>query len=561
LLYFSFKSVKQGLLIYSAIPLSAMGGIFALAMRNMPFSISAGVGFIALFGVAVLNGIVLIAEFNRLKAEGWDDAQKIVLMGTKIRLRPVLMTAFVASLGFLPMALSNGAGAEVQRPLATVVIGGLLIATFLTLFLLPVLYVIVEQKFTKPLANINAVSGILILIGLSLFSQKANAQSTIDLKSAIDSAYANNLSLKSDKLNADAYAKLKSSAWDLPQTSLAGEYGSINSAYTDTRFGISQNFKFPTVYLKQRSVLTNEWKNAELSLELRKTELKKEVSTVFYDLIYTMELKKILLQMDSVYAVFLKNALLKFNKGESNILEKNTAESQRGQINLQLQQIEKEYANLMLEFNLLINAQSKYLPKDAIFKMDLPALADSSAIDQHPFIKQLEQQKVISQSKLKLERSSLLPNLYAGYSNMSITGLGADDIYYPRSKRFQSFQAGVGIPLFFGSQKSRISTMKINQQISENNARVGNALFVLNYKKAIQEVTTNIQMVNYFENKAIKNANETMLATTMQYNSGDIDYLEWVMLTNQVISIKADYLNAVKKLNLSIIQINYLTNK
>ncbi len=146
LLYFAFNSIRQGLLIYSAIPLSAIGGIFFLAIRGMPFSISAGVGFIALFGVAVLNGIVLIAEFNRLRSEGWKDLRKIVLMGTKVRLRPVLMTAFVASLGFLPMAISNGAGAEVQRPLATVVIGGLMVATFLTLIVLPILYILFEKK-------------------------------------------------------------------------------------------------------------------------------------------------------------------------------------------------------------------------------------------------------------------------------------------------------------------------------------------------------------------------------------------------------------------------------
>ena len=146
LLFFAFNSAKQGLLIYSAIPLSAIGGIFFLALRGMPFSISAGVGFIALFGVAVLNGIVLIAEFNRLKTGGMTDLKQIVLEGTKLRLRPVMMTAFVASLGFLPMALSNGAGAEVQRPLATVVIGGLMIATLLTLFVLPILYMLFESK-------------------------------------------------------------------------------------------------------------------------------------------------------------------------------------------------------------------------------------------------------------------------------------------------------------------------------------------------------------------------------------------------------------------------------
>jgi cobalt-zinc-cadmium resistance protein CzcA len=112
----------------------------------MPFSISAGVGFIALFGVAVLNGIVLIAEFNRLKKAGDLTLREIVLKGTEVRLRPVLMTALVASLGFLPMALSNGSGAEVQRPLATVVIGGLITATLLTLVVLPILYTYFEKE-------------------------------------------------------------------------------------------------------------------------------------------------------------------------------------------------------------------------------------------------------------------------------------------------------------------------------------------------------------------------------------------------------------------------------
>jgi cobalt-zinc-cadmium resistance protein CzcA len=146
LLYFAFSSVKLSMLIYSAIPLSAIGGVFFLSMRGMPFSISAGVGFIALFGVAVLNGIVLVAEFVRLQESGMKNLIRIVLMGTKIRLRPVLMTACVASLGFLPMALSNGSGAEVQRPLATVVIGGLFSATLLTLFVLPILFILFESK-------------------------------------------------------------------------------------------------------------------------------------------------------------------------------------------------------------------------------------------------------------------------------------------------------------------------------------------------------------------------------------------------------------------------------
>lgn len=140
LLFFTFHSIKQAVLIFTAIPMAAIGGIFSLYLRDMPFSISAGVGFIALFGVAVLNGIVLMGTFNQLEKDGEKNVRKRVTEATYMRLRPVLMTAAVASLGFLPMAISTGAGAEVQKPLATVVIGGLITATFLTLFVIPSLY-------------------------------------------------------------------------------------------------------------------------------------------------------------------------------------------------------------------------------------------------------------------------------------------------------------------------------------------------------------------------------------------------------------------------------------
>ena len=140
LLFATLGSLKETLMVFTAIPLALIGGVVALWVRGMPFSISAGVGFIALFGVAVLNGIVLMGQFNTFEKEGISDVRKRVVMGCELRLRPVVMTALVASLGFLPMALSHGDGAEVQRPLATVVIGGLITATFLTLMVIPAIY-------------------------------------------------------------------------------------------------------------------------------------------------------------------------------------------------------------------------------------------------------------------------------------------------------------------------------------------------------------------------------------------------------------------------------------
>jgi cobalt-zinc-cadmium resistance protein CzcA len=144
LIFMAFRSAGQALIVFSGVPLAASGGVFALWLREMPFSITAAIGFIALSGVAVLNGVVLVSYINELRRAG-KSVLEAINEGAMTRLRPVLTTALVASLGFVPMALATGPGAEVQRPLATVVIGGILSSTFLTLVLLPVLYASLDE--------------------------------------------------------------------------------------------------------------------------------------------------------------------------------------------------------------------------------------------------------------------------------------------------------------------------------------------------------------------------------------------------------------------------------
>ena len=380
LLYFAFNSVKQGLLIYSAIPLSAIGGILFLALRGMPFSISAGVGFIALFGVAVLNGIVLIAEFNRLKAEGLTDVRRIVLMGTKVRLRPVLMTAFVASLGFLPMAVSNGAGAEVQRPLATVVIGGLLIATFLTLFVLPVLYMTFETGFVKKNKQKKGlVTIIFILMGLGA-GQVSQAQTPILLKDAIDTALKNNLTVKNEQLKAQYQQLLIRTSANIPKTSLTGEFGQINSIYADSKFTATQAFSFPTVYAKQKLLLQEEWKSSLLNVSTKEVLLKKQVAQLFYQILYLEQKRLLLRYLDSLYTAFYNKAALRLAKGESNVLEKASAETHVGQIHIQMNQLNEDLGIFQLEFQLLLGTNTLFLPTDTRYKMELDVIAG-----QHPF--------------------------------------------------------------------------------------------------------------------------------------------------------------------------------
>lgn len=557
LLFFAFKSVKQGLLIYTAIPLSAIGGIFFLALRGMPFSISAGVGFIALFGVAVLNGIVLIAEFNRLKNEGMKNVTKIVLTGTKLRLRPVLMTAFVASLGFLPMAISNGAGAEVQRPLATVVIGGLLVATFLTLFVLPLLYIL----FEKGIKGKSTIAPAMIVLFAIFSVQNLNAQTPINLKGAIDTALKNNLTVKNEKLNAEYQQKLKAAVVDIPQTNLIGEYGQINSFYNDNKLGISQSISFPTVYVRQKSLQSEVYKSSLLNISLKEAELKRQVSEVFYLFVNLKQKQKILQRNDSMFTSFLEKANLRFAKGETNILEKTTAEIQRGQITIQLNQLNNDIDILQLKFQLLLNTSTVFIPSADNPKMIYSVLVDSSAISKHPTLLVFQQQKEISIAQTKLEKSKLLPNMNIGYSSMSMQGTGADNLFYNTSTRFNSIQFGLGVPLFFGSEKAKINSSKIFELINENNYQIGLQTLNAEYTTAFKQYQTQMQTVKYFEDTALQNATAIIKTANQQFANGGINYLEWTMLINNAVSIQSNYTDAVKELNQSIIQLNYLTSK
>lgn len=555
LLFFSFNSVKQGLLIYSAIPLSAIGGIFALALRDMPFSISAGVGFIALFGVAVLNGIVLVAEFNRLRDEGMTDVTEIVMKGTKIRLRPVLMTGFVASLGFLPMAISNGAGAEVQRPLATVVIGGLLIATFLTLFVLPILYIAIEKgmSFGKRKTTVTT----LLVIGL--FAASTLQAQHISLKAAIDTALRNNLSVKSERLIADYRKKLIHTAADIPQATVMGEYGQINSIYHDNRLALSQSLSFPTVYARQKSVLKGEWTSSLLSSAVKEAELKRDVSVVFYNLSFMAQKKEVLLKHDSLYGDFLKAAELRFNTGESNVMEQTAARLQRSQIHLQLLQLSQDMELLQLQFQLLLNSEKPYVPEASVLPEEVAALIDTAAsLRDHPQLQWLGQQKRLAVMNTRLEKSRLLPGLSVAYSNMSMRGTGADNQLYGSSARFQSAQIGLGIPLFFGAQSARIKAAKAGQIIADNNYNAGLQQLSLEYQALLTQYKKQLQTLRYLNAHVMTTLPVISGTATRQFNSGAINYMEWVMLTNQAVTIQNEYIETLRNLNETAIRLQYL---
>ena len=555
LLYFAFNSFQQGLLIFSAIPLSAIGGIFALYILDLPFSISAGVGFIALFGVAVLNGIVLVAEFNRLQSEGMTDLRRIVLMGTKIRMRPVLMTAFVASLGFLPMAMSHGAGAEVQRPLASVVIGGLLLATFLTLFVLPILYVI----FSKVTQNKKMKVGTSIVMIFLFISFNGISQTPISFQSAIDMAVENNLNLKNDKLRSEYQKQLVKTSGALSQTTIQGEYGRLNSVYYDNRVNISQSLEFPTVYTNHKKLLSEEWKKSELNVQLRTVELKRSVSQAYFNLINLQKKKQILLEIDSIYATYLERTNLKIKFGETNIIEKATIENQRIQIGSQLKQLSADLSAELIYFQSMLNSPEPLVPSSSEVKMQMNGQIDTILLLKHPSLQVLDADVQIANASIKLEKAKIYPSLFVGVSSGTIYGTGSDNKDYNYSTRFNNAQLGIGIPIFT-KQKQVVNASKINAQVVTNSLEIEQKNFQDQFEISVKQFEVQKEIVDELEKIALPNGKLIFETAQKQFMNGDINCLEWAMLVNQSIAVQSNYQDAILKLNENTIQLIYLLN-
>ncbi len=559
LLFFAFRSVKQGLLIYSAIPLSAIGGVYFLAARGMPFSISAGIGFIALFGVAVLNGIVLIAEFNRLKEQGIESLTSIVLKGTQLRLRPVLMTAFVASLGFLPMAMSNGAGAEVQRPLATVVIGGLMIATLLTLFVLPILYVLFEKGLN--ISGKATPKMLLILVGTMGFFHAAEAQEIISLEKAMALSVQSGWHTRTEQLQTTQAKTRIATALELPKTNTSVELGQINSVYNDSKWSISQSMAFPTVYRHQKKWLTEEWKAAQLHESVQIFELKKMVVLTYYQYLYLLEKKDLLIKSDSLFRAALSILQFRLEKGDIPIQDKLMAENQLADIELQLSKTEAELEETALSFQWLLHQPKPLLPQKIDFAV-LPNLSiDSTKPEQNPMLQWLAQQKQAAVAEVAVEKSKLLPDFTLGYSNNSFIGTGADNKMYSSGNRFSSFQVGVGFGLFTSSQKAKVKAMQMNEQILNAQYNHTQSLLLLRSEQIAQHLTKVQKQVANYSKKNLANA-ELLLQTTMeQMQKGSIGLQEFILQSHQSIATQNNYIELLKDRNEQLIQLAYLTTK
>ena len=554
LLYFTFHSVKQTLLIYTAVPMSAIGGILALWMRGMDFSISAGVGFIALFGVAVLNGIVLIAEFNRLEREGYTDIVARVKQGLHTRLRPVIMTAAVASLGFLPMALSTSAGAEVQKPLATVVIGGLISATLLTLIILPVFYVLFSQR------SFRLKRKVLTLLVLLLGITTAQAQQ-IRCDQAIKMALDSNLTVRSSGLEVNLQRALKGASVDIGKTSVEGQYGQFNSATKDNGLTVSQSFAFPTVYINQRKLADSKIKSSEWQQKVSQLEIATQVKQVYWQLAYLHALKTLLQEQDQLFEGFQKAATARAQSGETGSLEKMTARSQALEIKNQSRQASADITVCNRKLQTLLNTSLTVSTADTVL-IQIPFTPSAEALAQHPSLGLAEQEVELSRSEKKLERSRMLPDLSIGYFNQTIDGtLDANGGAFRNGYRFSGIQAGITLPLWAAPYTAKIKAAGISEAIARTNSDNFRKSLKSSYDELLQDASTFKNSVAYYEQQAVPEALMIVDQSTLNYKAGSLNYLDYVLSLSRASDIRKNYLEALYGLNQTIIQLQYLTGQ
>jgi heavy metal efflux system protein len=570
MLYFTFNSVKQSLLIFTAVPMSAIGGILALWLRGMNFSISAGVGFIALFGVAVLNGIVLIAEFNRLEKEGIMDIKERVLKGLHARLRPVIMTAAVASLGFLPMALSVSAGAEVQKPLATVVIGGLISATILTLIILPVFYIIFSSTGTKirlkkkPLVK-PAITLFITLVLFSFTTIKGQETRKISLQDAIQTALDSNLSVRSAAYSIDVSKALKGASLDLPKAVIDGQYGQFNSFSKDNGFTISQSFAFPTVYIYKSKLAGANIKSSELKYDVSRLEIATQVKQVYWQYVFLHAKQKLLVYQDSLYSGFLRAAELRARSGETNRLEMITARSQSLEVKNQLFQVTSDIDIYIRKLMILLNTKSLPVPIDInLEKIDFTSTVDSLSVEKNPSLGYSRQQVEIAKIGKKLEQSQILPDLNIGYFSQTINGVqevnGVPRTFGP-GNRFTGVQAGISIPIWFAPFTARSKAARISEYVARSDAEYLSKTIAGNYRTLLGEFRKFSSTVDYYKKQAVPEAELIIDQATLSYKAGALDYLDYVLALNRALTIKQNYLDAVNNCNQTLVSIEYITGK
>ena len=553
LLYFTFGSVSQAALIFTAIPLSAIGGIWALQLRGLPFSISAGIGFIALFGVAVLNGIVLIGYFNQLKKEGMKNIKERITTGTRVRLRPVIMTAAVASLGFLPMAISTSGGAEVQRPLATVVIGGLITATFLTLIILPILYYWLEKWSERKANRINVskggVLGILLMLGLS-FSAQAQEQA-LDLDSAISMAITNHPNLKAASLEVEKNKSLQNLKYNLGTTDISYQGdGLVDRQFGQqvNQFGVVQNFPSPGITKAQNKLQDAYTSQSSTQQQITENELKWKVKQLYFEIQYKKELERLYSNLVSTYKEYHRKSTVRVQAGAASRIEELTLQSKWKEYELLFNQVKIEIANLNKRFQLLLNTKESITTINSLSVANYFTQIDTAT---NPLLLKSQQEIAVENAKVDAMKAELKPSFNVGYAAQNFNQGGW----------LNAAQAGVAIPLFNGQTKKRIAAQE--KQIEIGNYQYQSTL--LSFKQDQLEIQNTLNLyqagVDFYKNQIETINPEIIRISELNYQAGEISYLELLNTLQLMTTNNKNYWEQILAYNKAVADFQFLTNQ
>ena len=384
-----------------------------------------------------------------------------------------------------------------------------------------------------------------LLIGI-----KVSAQIPVTLDEAYSKAIVNNLDVRGAELRVNFQDRLKKSAVILDPLNISSDIGQIDTKDMDYEFSVSQTFRLPSFYKRQKQVLREEWQNSLVSVNLQKWQIKKELGLIFNNLNYLDKKKYLLEKMDSIYTQYFNRAELRLKKGETNLLEKATAENLKSQINIQLFNVKKDKEIVLQQLNLFINGKEYYTNKKEDFFVEKINFSEND-INNHWIIQQLEQQKNIEQARLGVEKSKLQPYFSLGYNNIAKRETG-------ELMRLHNVSVGFNIPIFNSGQKAIIEGQKVNQLIAENNKQVG----MRELKKQFVELNGNYEklksQVDYYQQKGLKNSEEIIKTANYQFYRGEINFLDWSILVNQALDIQNLYIDKVKELNDKTIELNSL---
>ena len=545
MLFFGLRTHKDALLIFTAIPFSAVGGVFLLWLRDMPFSISAGVGFIALFGIAVLNGIILVEYFKDIRETHNKLSFQHIIDATQDRLRAVLLTASSTALGFLPMAISTGAGAEVQRPLATVVIGGLITSTLLTLIILPVLYSLKNRKIEKKL---NPKLGVFLVLCCGLgFSAQAQDQEFESLKQQMLN---NNKQLKSAQLQTESVEAAEGEAFTFNKTQVYQNYDEseldpiANQPFY--QWGVIQQFDFPTVYgsrLKLNKVKTELASTQYSIIELKKI---KALQISYQNYLEATSKLSIYDSIFKIYNDFSRMAQRKFEEGESNYLEKITAESKANQIKIEQDQLQQELTNSLLAMKALLQSEdSLILNGKTLYQLQLNKPVSAA---ENLSLSAMELDQQLARRNSSLAKNELLPGISASYFLRSNSAI---------DQNFNGYQIGLNIPLLFFGDRSKIKSANINERAKE--AALEDAKISLKQEQSqlVNRLSVQQKALNTYEENQLKMADELLKTARLSYKAGEIDFFRYVQTLEQAQRIQLDYLTKLREYNQTIIDLNY----